>query len=126
MGAWGSFAHAGRICVAGGRHLDRTTVVEGPDGVTSPGEPVFVTRENARAEDDGCLLTLWWNRATNLSELLIHDATDLRRAPWAGSSSPTACPSVSTAAGPTITPWTGPSRPTGETPDKAGCPPDSA
>ncbi|WP_371657440.1 carotenoid oxygenase family protein [Streptomyces sp. NBC_00280] len=63
--------------------LDRTTVVEGPDGLTSPGEPVFVARENARGENDGYLLTLWWNRTTDLSELLIHDAADLRRTPLA-------------------------------------------
>ncbi|MDG5809394.1 carotenoid oxygenase family protein, partial [Streptomyces ossamyceticus] len=63
--------------------LDRTTVVEGPDGLTSPSEPVFVARENARGEDDGYLLSLWWNRATDLSELLVHDAADLRRTPLA-------------------------------------------
>lgn len=63
--------------------LDRTTVVEGPDGLTSPSEPVFVARENARGEDDGYLLSLWWNRATGLSELLVHDAADLRRTPLA-------------------------------------------
>ncbi|MGW1716017.1 carotenoid oxygenase family protein [Streptomyces sp. NPDC002156] len=54
-----------------------------PDDLTSPAEPVFVARENARAEDDGYLLVLWWNRATNLSELLIHDAGELRRTPLA-------------------------------------------
>jgi carotenoid cleavage dioxygenase len=63
--------------------LDATTVVEGPDGLTSPSEPVFVAREGARAENDGYLLCLWWNRATGLSELLIHDAADLRRTPLA-------------------------------------------
>ncbi|MFD4604627.1 carotenoid oxygenase family protein [Streptomyces sp. NPDC058464] len=62
---------------------DATTVVEGPDELTSPCEPVFVARENARGEDDGYLLSLWWNRATGLSELLVHDAADLRRTPLA-------------------------------------------
>ncbi|MDH6219593.1 carotenoid cleavage dioxygenase-like enzyme [Streptomyces pseudovenezuelae] len=63
--------------------LDSTTVVEGPGGLTSPSEPVFVSRETTRSEDDGYLLSLWWNRATDLSELLIHDAADLRRTPLA-------------------------------------------
>ncbi len=63
--------------------LDSTTVVEGPDGLTSPSEPVFVARENPRDEDDGYVLSIWWNRETKLSELLIHDAADLRRNPLA-------------------------------------------
>ncbi|WP_034213469.1 carotenoid oxygenase family protein [Actinoplanes subtropicus] len=63
--------------------LDTTTVVEGPDGLTNPSEPVFVARAAARAEEDGYLLTIWWNRATDRSELLIHDAADLRREPLA-------------------------------------------
>jgi hypothetical protein len=28
-------------------------------------------------------LSIWWNRATALSELLVHDAADLRRIPLA-------------------------------------------
>jgi carotenoid cleavage dioxygenase-like enzyme len=60
-----------------------TTVIEGPEALTSPGEPVFVARENAGSEDDGYLLTLRWNRLTGLSELLVHDAADLRRTPLA-------------------------------------------
>lgn len=60
-----------------------TSVVEGPAGLTNPGEPVFVARENASAEDDGYLLSLWWNRLTGLSELLVHDAADLVRTPLA-------------------------------------------
>jgi carotenoid cleavage dioxygenase-like enzyme len=63
--------------------LDATTVIEGPDDLTNPSEPVFVARENARAEDDGYLLTVWWNRATGLSEMLVHDAAELRRTPLA-------------------------------------------
>ncbi|WP_405533877.1 carotenoid oxygenase family protein [Streptomyces sp. NBC_00075] len=62
---------------------DATTVIEGPEALTSPGEPVFVPRQNATSEDDGYLLTLWWNRLTGLSELLVHDAADLRRTPLA-------------------------------------------
>lgn len=65
------------------RVRDVTTLVDGPDALTSPGEPVFVAREDAREEDDGYLLSIWWNRATHLSELLIHDAGDLRRTPLA-------------------------------------------
>jgi carotenoid cleavage dioxygenase-like enzyme len=63
--------------------LGSTAVVAGPDDLTSPSEPVFVARENARGEDDGYLLSVWWNRATGLSELLVHDAADLRRVPLA-------------------------------------------
>ncbi|MFE7278255.1 carotenoid oxygenase family protein [Streptomyces sp. NPDC057623] len=63
--------------------LDSTTVVDGPDYLTSPSEPVFVAREDACSEDDGYLLSLWWNRSTDLSELLIHDAADLRKVPLA-------------------------------------------
>lgn len=62
---------------------DSTVVVNGPDQLTSPSEPVFVARENARGEDDGYLLALWWNRETGLSELLIHDAADLVAQPLA-------------------------------------------
>jgi carotenoid cleavage dioxygenase-like enzyme len=63
--------------------LDSTTVVDGPDGLTSPSEPVFIPRENATGEDDGYLLSIWWNPQTTLSEVLIHDAADLRRTPLA-------------------------------------------
>jgi carotenoid cleavage dioxygenase-like enzyme len=63
--------------------LDSTLVVEGPDSLTSPSEPVFVARENSRSEDDGYLLSAWWNRESQLSELLIHDAADLRGTPLA-------------------------------------------
>lgn len=62
---------------------DSTVVVEGPDGLTSPSEPVFVPREGSSAEDDGYLLSIWWNSATALSELLVHDAASLHRTPLA-------------------------------------------
>ncbi len=62
---------------------DSTVVVEGPDGLTSPSEPVFVPREGGSAEDDGYLLSIWWNPATGLSELLVHDAASLHRNPLA-------------------------------------------
>jgi carotenoid cleavage dioxygenase len=63
--------------------LDSTVVVEGPEDLTSPSEPVFVAREGTRGEDDGYLLSVWWNRATGLSEMLVHNAADLRRTPLA-------------------------------------------
>ncbi|MFI2435786.1 carotenoid oxygenase family protein [Streptomyces sp. NPDC018693] len=62
---------------------DSTTVVEGPHPLTSPSEPVFVPRDNPASENDGYLLTLWWNPETGLSELLIHDASDLVTEPLA-------------------------------------------
>jgi len=48
--------------------LDITTIVAGPGELTSPSEPVFVPRE------------------TTLSEVLVHDAGDLRRTQLAASS----------------------------------------
>ncbi|OBG27519.1 carotenoid oxygenase family protein [Mycobacterium sp. 852002-51057_SCH5723018] len=52
---------------------DQTTTI--PNGeLISPSEPVFVPRESATSEDDGWLMSLWWNPFTRLSELLIHDA----------------------------------------------------
>ncbi|WP_245718534.1 carotenoid oxygenase family protein [Nocardia miyunensis] len=62
---------------------DATTVIDGPGELTSPSEPVFVPRANAKSEDDGYLLALWWDQSTGLSELLIHDAADLRAQPLA-------------------------------------------
>ncbi|TQE28770.1 hypothetical protein SipoB123_08370 [Streptomyces ipomoeae] len=72
--------------------LGSTIVVEGPDGLTNPAEPVFVPRESAHAEDDGYPLSLWWNRTTDLTELLIHDAADLRRTPPARAKLPSRVP----------------------------------
>lgn len=42
------------------------------------GEPIFVPRPNATAEDDGWLLTLVFNAEQERSELVILDASDLR------------------------------------------------
>lgn len=61
----------------------QTTVLEGPDGLTNPSEPVFVQRRGAVGENDGYLLSLWWNPATGLSELLIHHAEAWEAAPLA-------------------------------------------
>lgn len=41
-----------------------------------PGEPVFVTRPDASAEDDGVLLTVVLDASTNTSYLLVLDARD--------------------------------------------------
>jgi carotenoid cleavage dioxygenase-like enzyme len=62
---------------------DTTLVIDGPGALTSPSEPVFVPRPRRRGEDDGYLLSVWWNRDTGLSELLIHDAADLSTQPLA-------------------------------------------
>ena len=43
----------------------------------------LITRTDPRGEDDGYLLALWWNPETGLSELLIHDASDLVAQPLA-------------------------------------------
>jgi len=51
--------------------------------LTSPSEPQFVPRANAAAEDDGWLLSIWWDPATDRSELVIQDATDLSATPVA-------------------------------------------
>lgn len=46
-----------------------------PNGeLISPSEPTFVPRESATSEDDGWLLSLWWDPQTRLTELVIHDA----------------------------------------------------
>ncbi|UFS59793.1 carotenoid oxygenase family protein [Subtercola endophyticus] len=62
---------------------DSTVVVEGPDNLTSPSEPVFVARDGASVEDDGYILSIWWNPETELSELLVHDASNFTRIPLA-------------------------------------------
>lgn len=61
----------------------QTIVLEGPDGLTSPSEPVFVQRRGAVDENDGYLLSLWWNPATGLSELLVHHAAAWEAMPLA-------------------------------------------
>ncbi|ARJ04172.1 carotenoid oxygenase [Cnuibacter physcomitrellae] len=63
--------------------LDSTVVIEGVGGLTNPSEPVFVAREGAVEEDDGYILSIWWNPTTELSELLVHDAVRMTRDPLA-------------------------------------------
>jgi carotenoid cleavage dioxygenase len=53
------------------------------DADMSPGEPVFVPRENSAFEDDGYVLAVWWDPRRNASELVIHDAHDFSGAPLA-------------------------------------------
>lgn len=62
---------------------EQNLILEGVDGLTSPSEPVFVARRGATEENDGYLLSLWWNPATGLSELLVHDALEFSREPLA-------------------------------------------
>lgn len=62
---------------------DSTVVIDGPGPLTNPSEPVFVARPAPRGEDDGHLLSVWWNRDTGLSEMLIHDAAGLSTQPLA-------------------------------------------
>lgn len=62
--------------------LDRTDIMS-VDGLTAPSEPCFVAREGATAEDDGWLLSMWWNPATDNSEVIIQDAQDVLGAPIA-------------------------------------------
>lgn len=61
----------------------RTQVTDFGRALLAPSEPTFVPRESARSEDDGWLLTYWWDPARDASELVIHDALDLTRAPVA-------------------------------------------
>ncbi|WP_222115515.1 carotenoid oxygenase family protein [Kocuria palustris] len=58
------------------------TVIEGLDDLTNPSEPIFVPREGG-AEDEGYLLTIWWNRQSELSEMCIHDTEDFTQTPLA-------------------------------------------
>jgi carotenoid cleavage dioxygenase len=60
----------------------RTEVME-IDGLTSPTEAVFVPRDGAADEDDGWLLSIWWDPAADRSELVIQSAQDFTGAPVA-------------------------------------------
>ena len=48
-----------------------------------PGEPIFVPKENAKAEDDGWILSVWYDPRTNTSELVILEAADFDGEPVA-------------------------------------------
>ncbi|MGZ6855255.1 MAG: carotenoid oxygenase family protein, partial [Mycobacteriaceae bacterium] len=53
------------------------------DVLINPSEPIFVPRSGAVNEDDGYLLSIWWNRQTEPSELCICDTADFGRTPLA-------------------------------------------
>ena len=78
----------------------QTLVIEGVDGLTSPSEPVFVQRRGATDENDGYLLSLWWNPATALSSCWSTTPSSSARDHWPGSSCPFGFRSPSTAPGP--------------------------
>ncbi|MGX1480560.1 UNVERIFIED_CONTAM: carotenoid cleavage dioxygenase-like enzyme [Streptomyces canus] len=61
----------------------RTDVQELGGALASPSEPVFVPREGGTAEDDGWILTIWWDPATDRSELVVQNAQDFTAAPVA-------------------------------------------
>lgn len=48
-----------------------------PDYDMIPGEPVFVPKPSGQAEDDGWLMSVWWDPMRNASEMVIHDAGNL-------------------------------------------------
>lgn len=48
-----------------------------------PGEPVFVPRSNAKDEDDGWILAVWYDPRRNASEMVIQEAKDFDGEPVA-------------------------------------------
>jgi carotenoid cleavage dioxygenase len=48
-----------------------------------PGEPIFVPKPNSKAEDDGWILSVWYDPRTNTSELVILEAADFDGEPVA-------------------------------------------
>ena len=48
-----------------------------------PGEPIFVPKPGAVAEDEGWIMAVWWNPIRNTSEMVIHEAADLDGEPVA-------------------------------------------
>lgn len=73
------FDHLAKVDSATGKVEYR----DGVDGLTSPGEPVFVPRVGSTAEDDGYVLCVWWNAEKDESEMLIHDARNFEGPPLA-------------------------------------------
>ncbi|MFE2216205.1 carotenoid oxygenase family protein [Streptomyces canus] len=65
-------------------YLTGETSMQTADGVlTSPSEPEFVPRPGATAEDDGWLLSTWWDPTTDRSEVIVQEAQDFTAAPIA-------------------------------------------
>ena len=52
-------------------------------GRKMPGEPVFVPRGTKSGEDDGWVLSVWYDPTVNSSELLIQDASNFSGQPVA-------------------------------------------
>jgi carotenoid cleavage dioxygenase-like enzyme len=63
--------------------LGRTELQLLDGSLTSPSEPVFVPREGGVREDDGWLLSIWWDPATDRSEVIVQAAQDFTAAPVA-------------------------------------------
>lgn len=61
----------------------QTIIVEGAEDLTNPSEPIFVARRGSVEENDGYLLSLWWNRQTGLSEVLVHETASFTPVPLA-------------------------------------------
>ncbi|MFJ9249644.1 carotenoid oxygenase family protein [Streptomyces sp. NPDC101776] len=61
---------------------DRTELKTIP-GLTAPNEPVFVPREGATAEDDGWVLSTWYDAAQDRSEVVVQNAQDFTGTPVA-------------------------------------------
>lgn len=53
------------------------------DGLTAPSEPMFAPRPGGRSEEDGWVLSYWWNENRDVSELVIADAREFERPPVA-------------------------------------------
>ncbi len=53
------------------------------NGAMAPGEPVFVPKASSKAEDDGFVLSVWYDPAVDSSELVIQDARDFSGRPLA-------------------------------------------
>ena len=54
-----------------------------PGASFAPGEPVFVPRESDSREDDGWVLAVWYDAATNRSEMIVQDADNFAGKPVA-------------------------------------------
>jgi carotenoid cleavage dioxygenase len=64
-------------------HSGVTLVQDMKGRLCSPGEPSFVPRQHAKSEDDGWVLSYWWDEQRDISELVIQDALDFLAEPVA-------------------------------------------
>lgn len=62
---------------------DRTELQTLDGSLTAPNEPTFVPREGATAEDDGWVLSTWYDPAVDRSEVIVQHAQDFTGAPIA-------------------------------------------